>query len=75
MNQKAEPPTNPLTVLVELEIRSDTTTMAQWLDVWGARGLDALANEPETTYSGVLRTHDKAFAISKRNRQCRCGSE
>ena len=49
MNQKAEQLTNPLTVLVEFEIRNDTTTMAQWLDVWGARGLDALGHEPETT--------------------------
>jgi len=49
MNQKAEPLTSPLTALVEFEVRSDTTTMAQWLDVWGARGLDALAGEPETT--------------------------
>ena len=49
MNQVADPLAGPVTALVEFEIRSDTTTMAQWLDVWGVRGRAALAEESETT--------------------------
>ena len=39
---------NPLTVLFEVEVR-DTTSVTEWVDVWGERALDALAGEPETT--------------------------
>jgi quinol monooxygenase YgiN len=68
MNQEAEPMTSPLTVLVEFEVRNDTTTMAQWLDVWGARGLDALAGEPETTAYEAAQSeeHERQVLIFER---------
>ena len=68
MNQKAEPRTDPLTALVEFQIRNDTTTMPQWLDVWGARGLDALANEPETTAYEAAQSeaHERQVLIFER---------
>lgn len=51
---------NALTALVEYQIRPETTTMAQWLDVWGERGADALVGEPETTaYEAAISQDDK----------------
>ena len=68
MNEKAEPLTSSLTVLVEFEVHSDTTTMAQWLDVWGARGLDALAGEPETIAYEAAQSeeHERQVLIFER---------
>ena len=37
------------TVLVEFQIRTETTTMAAWLEEWDKRGQDAYHGEPDTT--------------------------
>ena len=39
---------SPLTALVEYEVRVENSDVGQWLDVWQARGEDALFGEPET---------------------------
>ena len=68
MNASIETPANPITVLVEYEIRSDNTTPTEWLDVWAPRGLDALMHEPETTaYEAALSTeHEQRVLIFER---------
>ncbi len=37
------------TALVEFQVRTETTTNSEWLDVWSPRGEDALVGEPQTT--------------------------
>jgi quinol monooxygenase YgiN len=68
MNQESEPLTSSLTALVEFEIRKENATMAQWLDVWGARGLDALTGEPETTAYEAAQSeeHEQQVLIFER---------
>lgn len=68
MREIVQSSANPLTVLVEYEIQSDNATPTQWLDVWEARGLDALLNEPETTaYEAALSTeHEQRVLIFER---------
>jgi len=39
---------SPLTALVEYEVRVENSDVGQWLDVWQARGQDALFGETET---------------------------
>ncbi|MGI9328746.1 MAG: antibiotic biosynthesis monooxygenase [Pseudomonadales bacterium] len=49
MNQQnSQSQDGPLTALVEYQIRAETTTVQQWLDVWGMRAEDAFLAEPET---------------------------
>ncbi|MCP5180635.1 MAG: hypothetical protein H6993_04770 [Pseudomonadales bacterium] len=65
MNHTAE---DSLTVLVEYEIRGDTTTMDEWLDVWEPRGLDALTGEPETNAYEALQSeeHERQVLVFER---------
>lgn len=42
-------PDQPMTTVVEYQIRPENTTMAQWLTTWEKRGQDAQTGEPETT--------------------------
>lgn len=53
----------PLTVLVEYQIRKETTSADEWLAVWAKRGEDALAGEPETLSYEALRSSDVAENI------------
>ena len=39
----------PVTALVEFEVRTSNTTVAEWLDVWQDRSEDALIGEPQTS--------------------------
>ncbi|MFT6644235.1 MAG: quinol monooxygenase YgiN [Patiriisocius sp.] len=49
----------PLTALVEYQVRSETTSVNEWLDVWQGRGEDALAGEPETScYEAAVSDQD-----------------
>ena len=68
MSQLSDPLTGPLTALVEFEVRTDTTTMAQWLDVWSTRGRDALTDEPETTAYEAAQSeaHERQVLIFER---------
>tara|TARA_B110000967_G_scaffold29496_1_gene27663 strand:- start:67 stop:783 length:717 start_codon:yes stop_codon:yes gene_type:complete len=54
-------PNAPLTALVEYQIRSDETTMEDWLDVWQTRAQDALEGEPDTTtYAAAVSLEDES---------------
>ncbi|MGK0343897.1 MAG: quinol monooxygenase YgiN, partial [Candidatus Azotimanducaceae bacterium] len=51
--------TSPLTALVEYQVRTETTSVNEWLDVWRNRGEDALAGEPETSsYEAAVSDQD-----------------
>ena len=45
-------------VLVEYQVRTDSVTVDEWLDVWGDRGEDARVGEPETAAYASLRNID-----------------
>ena len=50
---------SPLTALVEYEVRTDSTSVNEWLDVWQDRGEDALVGEPETSaYEAAVSDQD-----------------
>lgn len=54
----------PLTILVEFEIRADSCTTEEWLDVWRQRAQDAQDHEPETSaYAAALATEDTARVL------------
>ena len=54
-------PNAPLTALVEYQIRSDETTMDDWLNVWQTRAQDALEAEPgTTTYAAAVSLEDES---------------
>ena len=46
----------PLTALVEYQVRTETTTVNEWLDVWQQRGQDALLGEPDTSAYEAARS-------------------
>lgn len=49
----------PMIAIVEFEIRTETTTMDEWLDVWEARARDAWDHEPETAgYEAAVHVED-----------------
>lgn len=49
----------PLMALVEYQVRTETTSVNEWLDVWQDRGEDALAGEPETSsYEAAISDQD-----------------
>jgi quinol monooxygenase YgiN len=48
----------PITVLVEYQIRAETTTMDQWLVEWQIRAEDARIGEPHTIAYGAARNTD-----------------
>ena len=50
---------SPLTALVEYEVCVENSEVGQWLDVWQARGEDALFGEPETfAYEAMQSQHN-----------------
>lgn len=54
-------PNASMTVLVEFQIRTDETTMDDWLDEWQKRAQDALDAEPETTaYAAAVSLEDES---------------
>ncbi len=61
-NSNVSPP-SPITVLVEYEIRAETTTMEEWLQVWSHRGEDALLGEPETSAYEALTSLQEAQQV------------
>ena len=49
----------PTIAVVEFEIQTETTTMAEWLDEWEKRAEDAYDFEPETTaYEAAVHAED-----------------
>jgi len=40
--------TNPFSVLIEYQVRTENNSVAEWLDVWNDRGEGARTGEPET---------------------------
>ena len=54
-------PNASMTALVEFQIRTDETTMGDWLDEWQKRAQDALDAEPETTaYAAAVSLEDES---------------
>jgi len=54
----------PLTALVEYQVRTETTTVNEWLDVWQERGQDALIGEPDTSaYAAALSLQDESHVL------------
>jgi len=57
-------PNAPLTALVEYQIRTDETTLDDWLDVWQKRAQDALEAEPDTTtYAAAASLEDESYLL------------
>ena len=57
-----------MTALVEYQVRTATTSVEDWLQVWGRRAEDALAGEPETAaYEalGSLETADNILIFER----------
>ena len=54
---------SPLTALVEYEVRVENSEVGQWLDVWQARGQDALFGEPETFAYEAMQSQQNADQI------------
>jgi quinol monooxygenase YgiN len=55
---------SPLTALVEYQVRTETTTVNDWLDVWQERGQDALVGEPDTSaYEAALSQQDESHVL------------
>ncbi|MFT7220845.1 MAG: quinol monooxygenase YgiN [Candidatus Azotimanducaceae bacterium] len=54
----------PLTALVEYQVRTEITTVNDWLDVWQERGQDALMGEPDTSaYAAALSLQDESHVL------------
>ena len=54
-------PNAPMTALVEYQVRTDETTVGDWLDEWQKRAQDALEAEPETTtYAAAASLEDES---------------
>jgi quinol monooxygenase YgiN len=55
---------SPLTALVEYQVRTETTTVDEWLDVWQKRGQDALEGEPDTiAYEAARSLQDESHVL------------
>ena len=55
---------SPLTALVEYQVRAETTTVDEWLDVWQKRGQDALVGEPDTSaYEAARSLQDESHVL------------
>ena len=55
---------SPLTALVEYQVRTETTTVDDWLDVWKNRGQDALVGEPGTSaYEAARSLQDESHVL------------
>jgi len=55
--------TGPVTALVEFQVRKETTTPDEWLNVWQPRGQDALDAEPSTTAYEAAVSEDHSHNI------------
>ena len=54
----------PMIAVVEFEIRTETTTMTEWLDEWEKRAQDAYDHEPETTaYEAAVHAEDETRVL------------
>jgi quinol monooxygenase YgiN len=54
----------PLTALVEYQVRTETTSVDEWLDVWQERGQDALLGEPDTSaYAAARSLQDESHVL------------
>ena len=54
----------PMIAVVEFEIQTETTTMAEWLDEWEKRAEDAYDFEPETTaYEAAVHVEDETRVL------------
>lgn len=54
----------PMIAVVEFEIRTETTTMTEWLDEWEKRAEDAYDHEPETTaYEAAVHVEDETRVL------------
>ena len=54
----------PLTALVEFQVRSETTSVSEWQDEWQVRAQDALQHEPETTaYAAAVNLEDDSSLL------------
>lgn len=57
-------PNASMTAFVEFQIRTDETTMGDWLEEWQKRGQDALEAEPETTaYAAAVSLEDESCVL------------
>ena len=57
-------PNASMTAFVEFQIRTDETTMGEWLDEWQKRAQDALEAEPETTaYAAAVSLEDESCVL------------
>ena len=55
---------SPLTALVEYQVRAETTTVDEWLDVWQKRGQDVLVGEPDTSaYEAARSLQDESHVL------------
>ena len=54
----------PITVVVEFEIQSETTSLDEWLDEWEKRADDAYEHEPATTaYEAAVNIEDESRVL------------
>jgi hypothetical protein len=52
----------PMTALVEYQVRSDETTVYEWLKEWQKRAQDALYGESQTTtYASAASLEDESY--------------
>ena len=50
-----------MTAIVEYQIRTETTSMPEWLDEWDTRAQDARDFEPETNaYAAAINMEDES---------------
>ena len=53
-----------MTTMVEYQIRSESTSMEEWLDEWETRARDALDGEPETSaYAAARNLEDETNVL------------
>lgn len=54
----------PMTAIVEFQIRTENTSLDQWLDEWQKRADDAYEHEPETTaYEAAVNIADESRVL------------
>ena len=54
----------PMTALVEFQIRTETTSLDEWLDEWQIRAEDAYEHEPETmAYEAAVNIEDESRVL------------
>ena len=61
----------PITVIVEFRIRTETTSLDEWLDAWQARAEDAWEHEPDTTaYEAAVHVEDDSRVLVYERYEC-----